>query len=162
MPLYESYLGTIGAVAYAWPNDGWALADGATIPISQNDALYAVLGTTYGGDGVRLFALPDLRGRGLLGQGVAPGRTPAAVGTASGQERTTILPNHLPPHEHPVALGGAVGAGGSGMAASGTGAVQAMPTSVVGAGDPIALGPPTLVASYIVCITGLFPPHADW
>lgn len=162
MPLLESYLGTVGGVAYSWPNPGWALADGSSLPISQNDALYAVLGTTYGGDGVNVFLLPDLRGRGPSGQGLAAGRTPSIIGTASGREFTTILPNHLPPHEHPVALGGAPGASGTGMAASGSGAVQPMPTSYTGSGEPIGLGPPALVQSFIVCITGLFPPRQDW
>ena len=162
MPLQESFLGTTGAVGFPWPNAGWALADGSSIPLSQNEALFAVLGTTYGGDGVSSFSLPDLRGRHPYGQGAGPNRTPAIMGSWSGREMTSLLLAQMPPHEHPVALGGSAGAAGAGMAEGGSGAVQPMPTGVTGEGRPFPLGPPTVVHSFIVCITGLFPVPNDW
>lgn len=83
---------------------GFAFCNGQITPISQNDALYALIGTTYGGDGVTTFALPNLQGRIPLHQGQGPGLTNRVIGELSGTETVTLISNQMPQHIHqPVA-----------------------------------------------------------
>lgn len=83
---------------------GFALCNGQLLPISQNDALYALIGTTYGGDGVNTFGLPNLQGRIPLHQGQGPGLTNRIIGELAGTETVTLLPTQMPQHSHqPVA-----------------------------------------------------------
>lgn len=79
---------------------GWAFCDGQLLPISQNTALFSILGTTFGGDGRTTFALPDLRGRAPLHPGTGPGLTPRNLGQRSGSETNTLTSSNLPPHTH--------------------------------------------------------------
>lgn len=162
MPLSESYLGVVGAVGYPYANVGWGLANGSMMPVSQSTALFSVLGTTFGGDGMNNFALPDLRGREPVGQGTQPGGRPWLAGLIDGSEFGFITSAQMPPHEHAVSLGGSGGSSGAVMANAGSGAVQPMPTSVVGEGRPFALGPPAVVHSFIVCLSGIFPVPQNW
>lgn len=162
MPLYESYLGVVGAVGYPYANRGWGLANGTTIPLNQNEALFTVMGTTYGGDGVNTFALPDLQGREPTGQGTGPDGRQWQAGLTAGSEIGFLTSAQMPPHEHPVSLGGSGGSSGAAMANAGSGAVAPMPSSVVGEGRPFALVPPAVVHSFIICLTGIFPVRQDW
>ena len=79
---------------------GWALCDGQLLPISQNQALFALLGTTYGGDGRTTFGLPDLRGRSPVHEGQGPGLPTKRLGEKSGQSQTTLSTANLPSHTH--------------------------------------------------------------
>lgn len=79
---------------------GWAFCDGQLLPISQNSALFSLLGTTYGGDGRTTFALPDLRGRAPIGPRTGPGLSTRKLGQRSGVETTTINVLNLPNHNH--------------------------------------------------------------
>lgn len=79
---------------------GWALCDGQLLPIAQNQALFAILGTTYGGDGRTTLALPDLRGRAPLHEGTGPGLSQRRLGSKGGTERNTLAVNQLPSHTH--------------------------------------------------------------
>jgi microcystin-dependent protein len=79
---------------------GWAFCDGQLLAVSQNDALFSLLGTTYGGDGRTTFGLPDLRGRIPLHQGTGPGLSHRSLGTKSGAETETITVNQLASHAH--------------------------------------------------------------
>lgn len=81
------------------PRD-WALCDGQLLAISQYDALFSLLGTTYGGDGRTTFALPDLRSRVPIHYGSGPGLTPRQLGSQGGQEQVTLNTNELPAHTH--------------------------------------------------------------
>lgn len=83
---------------------GWAMCDGQLIAIPQNEALFSLIGTTYGGDGRTTFALPDLRGRAPIQAGTGPGLTPKNLGQRAGNEVTTITANNLPPHNHSASL----------------------------------------------------------
>jgi len=79
---------------------GWAFCDGQLLNISQNDALFSLLGTIYGGDGRTTFRLPDLRGRVPIHTGSGGGLTPRNIGTRSGAESVTLTVNDLPVHTH--------------------------------------------------------------
>jgi len=76
----EQFLGEVRLFAGNYAPRGWALCHGQLLPISKNQALFSILGTTYGGDGRTTFALPDLRGRVAVGQGIASGLTPVKLG----------------------------------------------------------------------------------
>ena len=79
---------------------GWALCEGQLLPISQNTALFSILGTTYGGDGRTTFGLPDLRGRIPMGSGTGPGLSPRRLGEKAGTENVTLNQNQIPSHTH--------------------------------------------------------------
>lgn len=83
------------------PRD-WAFCDGQLLAISQNTALFSVLGTTYGGDGRSTFALPDMRGRSPVHAGRGPGLNPVALGQRGGRENITLALNELPQHAHSI------------------------------------------------------------
>ena len=80
----------------------WAFCDGTLLAISQNDALFSLLGTIYGGDGRTTFGLPDLRGRVAIGFGSGPGLSHHNIGTKSGTESVTLSSNQIPSHKHSV------------------------------------------------------------
>jgi len=99
----DAYIGQIEIFAFGFAPRNWALCAGQLLAISQNQALFSLLGTTYGGDGIRSFALPDLRGRLPIGQGAGPGLTARTEGEAGGEETHTLLLAETPPHTHGVA-----------------------------------------------------------
>ena len=78
----------------------WAFCDGQLLPISQNTALFSLLGTIYGGDGRTTFALPDLRGRVPMHQGNGPGLTPRNLGSKGGEENVALNQQQMPSHTH--------------------------------------------------------------
>jgi microcystin-dependent protein len=96
----EPFLGMIQPFGFGFAPRGWATCSGQLLPISQNQALFSLLGTTYGGDGRTTFALPDLRGRSITHVGTGPGLTPINWGQRSGNEWTYLTANNLPPHNH--------------------------------------------------------------
>lgn len=98
------YLGEIKMFGGSFQIRGYAYCNGQLMSIAQNDALFALIGTTYGGDGVTTFALPNLQGRIPLNQGQGPGLTNRVIGELSGTESVTLNTNQLPQHIHqPVA-----------------------------------------------------------
>jgi len=110
----EPFIGEIRMVGFNYAPNGWAPCDGRLLPIAQNSALFALLGTTYGGDGVVNFGLPDLRGRVAVGMGTGPGLTPIVQGQRSGSESVTLTSGQMPQHAHPASfVGQASGVSGS-------------------------------------------------
>jgi microcystin-dependent protein len=105
----EEYLGTVKAFAFNFAPRGWAFCQGQLISISQNTALFSLLGTTYGGNGQSTFALPDLRGRTIVHPGTGPGLSPVELGEVSGTENVTLTLNNLPAHVHPLVAGTGAG-----------------------------------------------------
>jgi microcystin-dependent protein len=93
-----SYIGEIRIFAGTFAPVGWSFCDGSIIPISENETLYNLIGTTYGGDGQQTFALPDLRGRVPIHQG-----TGYVIGSKAGTEQVTLAANQLPAHTHALA-----------------------------------------------------------
>lgn len=98
----EPYIGTIIQAGFNFAPRGWAMCNGQLMSISQYTALFALIGTTYGGDGQTTFALPDLRGRRPIGQGTGPGLANYAMGQQGGTEATTLTASNLPAHSHPA------------------------------------------------------------
>jgi microcystin-dependent protein len=98
----DFFVGEIQIFGFAFAPKNWALCNGQLLSITQNTALFSLLGTTFGGDGVRTFALPDLRGRLPMGQGNGPGLTPRVLGQSFGEENHTLLVTENPGHSHAV------------------------------------------------------------
>src|SRR5215210_7844851 len=96
----EGFIGEIRIFAGNFAPAGWAFCDGQLMPISENDALFVLLGTTYGGDGQSTFALPDLRGRSPQHQGTRPGGSAYILGEQGGVESVTLTINQIPTHNH--------------------------------------------------------------
>lgn len=100
MPALEPYLGEISIVSFNFAPRGWALCNGQLIAIQQNPALFSILGTTYGGDGIRTFGLPDFQGRTPIHT-----NTTLTLGWSGGEENHTLTTNEIPQHLHTVTLG---------------------------------------------------------
>lgn len=96
------YIGQIQPFAFRFAPVGWSKCDGNLLPISQNTALFSVLGTTYGGDGKTTFALPDLRGRAGMKFDLSASGGDFRMGQAGGAEKVTLLNTNLPSHSHTV------------------------------------------------------------
>lgn len=94
------FLGEVRLFPYTFAPEGWADCDGHLLAIAQNDALFALLGTTYGGDGQSTFGLPDLRGRVPLHQGHGAGLSPRVTGETGGRESVTLSTAQIPAHSH--------------------------------------------------------------
>lgn len=163
----QPYIGEIRIFAGNFAPVGWAICDGSLIAISENDTLFNLIGTTYGGDGVSTFALPDLRGRAPVHQGSF-----YVIGQQAGEEYVTLNTNQIPPHNHvPQAAVGAAGNPANSPAnnvwSGWTGGQFASATPNL-AMDPAAIGstgltqphdnmPPFLVINYIISLFGVFP-----
>lgn len=98
----EPFVGEIRMFAGNFAPRGWAFCDGQLLAVSQNDALFSLLGTIYGGDGRTTFGLPDMRGRIPLHQGTGPGLSPRRLGSKGGLEQVTLTSNQLPSHNHTI------------------------------------------------------------
>lgn len=98
----EPFVGEIRMFAGNFAPRGWAFCDGQLLAVSQNDALFSLLGTIYGGDGRTTFGLPDMRGRLPIHAGTGPGLSPRRLGARAGQEQVTLTVNQLPSHGHPM------------------------------------------------------------
>jgi len=96
----EPFIGMVILFGGSFAPRGWALCDGQLLPISENSALFSILGTTYGGDGRTTFALPDLRGRVPLHPGNGPGLTPRDLGQKLGEESVNLTAAQMPSHGH--------------------------------------------------------------
>ncbi|UES54141.1 phage tail protein [Roseibium aggregatum] len=96
----EPFVGEIRMFAGNFAPRGWAYCDGQLLAVSQNDALFSLLGTIYGGDGRTTFGLPDMRGRIPLHAGTGPGLSPRRLGSKSGSEKETLTGNQLASHSH--------------------------------------------------------------
>ena len=105
----EPFVGEIRMFAGNFAPRGWALCDGQLLAISQNDALFSLLGTIYGGDGRTTFALPDMRGRVPIHTGHGPGLSNRRLGAKTGTEFITLTANHLPSHSHAVMASSDIG-----------------------------------------------------
>jgi len=135
------FIGMVQYFAFDFAPKGYALCNGALLAISQNQALFSLLGTTYGGNGVSTFALPDLRGRVARGMG-----TNFSIGEITGTANVTILTNNLPPHTHNASVKIGINTGNAGVGDP-TAAVPAKPIAGRGAGTSANLYATTAEAS---------------
>lgn len=163
------YIGEIRMFAGNYAPVGWMFCDGTSLPISQNDTLFSVIGTTYGGDGVSTFNLPDLRGRVPVHQGT--GQSTYVVGQLAGVEQVTITQQQMPAHNHSLtattAIGTQVNPGGNLLANSqvATPYIQEDPDnnlgaqmlSPVGGNQPHENRQPFLGISFIISLSGIYP-----
>jgi microcystin-dependent protein len=160
------YLGEIREFGFNFPPRGWARCDGQLLPIAQNDALYALIGTTYGGDGQTTFALPDLCGRAALHQGQGPGLNNRSIGEKSGEEAHTLTTNQMPQHTHVLAASSSEASSNRpstqrGPARGGaydTGSdSEIRPPTPAGGSQPHNNMQPYLVWNYCIALEGVFP-----
>jgi len=164
----DPFLGEIRVTGFNFAPRGWALCDGQLLPINQNTALFALLGTQFGGNGQTTFALPDLRGRVPIHQGQGPGLTPRTIGETGGAESATLNVAQLPPHTHTaLASGGAqttdrpAGAypAVGGVYSTAAPDVTMAPGTIAstGGGQPLPTMPPYLTVNFIIALQGIFP-----
>jgi microcystin-dependent protein len=155
---------------------GWAFCNGQLLPISQNTALFSLLGTTYGGNGSSNFALPDLQGRAPMHPGQGPGLSPHDLGETSGSETVTLLESEIPSHNHSlmaqsVPLGGSANPAGNTLNRVASGNLYANSSANPVSLAPQALAPaggnqphnnmmPYLTANFCIALQGVFPPRA--
>lgn len=169
----DPYVGEIKLVPYNFAPQGWAFCDGSLLSIADNEVLFQLIGTTYGGDGQNTYALPDLRGRAIFHRGQGPGLSPYFNGQPGGKEAVALVTTELPAHRHGVRAASAIG-------------TQASPVGEHLAQSPLALGnvyannptdsilspasmavtggggahqnmQPYLTLNYIICLFGVFP-----
>lgn len=161
----ECTLGEVKWFAMSWIPQDYIAANGTILPIPQFTALYSLFGNTYGGDGRTTFALPNLTGRTMIGQGSAAGLTQRVVGQMVGSEMTTLNAAQLPSHAHNVS-DGTISAVNAGTVRGGpdatvvtavTSAIIPKPTSAVGGGQPIPIVQPSLVLTPVICVNGIYP-----
>ncbi|GAA3877001.1 tail fiber protein [Leifsonia kafniensis] len=155
---------------------GWAFCDGQLLPLSQNTALFSLLGTTYGGDGKSNFALPDLQGRSLIAPGQGPGLSLRDLGESSGVDTVTLLESEIPSHTHqiqaldiPGTLNSPEGAlwaipryGRATEKAYSTTAGQPVTNAAIsrtGQNQPHNNLSPYLTLSFCIALQGVFPPR---
>ena len=171
----EPFVAEIRIFGFNFAPLGWAFCDGQVMPISQNTALFSLLGTNFGGNGTSNFALPNLQGSVPLQQGQGPGLTPYVLGETGGAVSVTLTPSQMPSHNH--ALGCSTGAAAQ---TSPAGAIPAVPPSQRGqnffAGSPgtspamkadllapAGSGgahnnlPPFVSLNFCIALTGVFP-----
>lgn len=157
----EPFMGSIDYTAFPFAIKNWAMAQGQLMPISQNQALFSLLGTYYGGNGITTYALPNLSGQVPVGQGQGPGLSPRAIGEEYGQEQVTLTAANMPQHEHPVQLGGTGSADNtSGPAVQGTTAGtggRAAVSGIAGGNQPFPVSPPSLVLAAQIALYGIYP-----
>ncbi len=164
----EPFLAEVRIVGFNFAPRGWAFCDGQILPINQNQSLYSLLGTTYGGDGRTSFALPDLRGRVPIHVGRSDGGPDQRSGK-SGEETDTLSANEMPQHDHPLQArdengGQPIPAGGT-LAAFSNGyrdsldAVSPVAGTVtnVGGGQAHDNMQPYLALNFFIALQGLFP-----
>ncbi|MGM9478961.1 phage tail protein [Pedobacter sp. GSP4] len=172
--LDSPYIGEIRIFAGNFAPLNWKVCDGSLQPISQYETLFALIGTTYGGDGQSTFALPDLRGRVPVHVGTGGGLSPVVLGQKAGVESVTMTTNQMPSHTHPLMAQSAEANAnlpatnafantGSGDLdyALGTVAPDAQlgnqSISVAGGSAPFDIVQPSLVVNYIISMAGVWP-----
>jgi microcystin-dependent protein len=175
----DPFLGQIQIVGFNFAPKGWATCDGQLLPINQNQALFAILGTTYGGDGRTTFGLPDLRDRTPLGAGQGPGLSSYQLGEVDGSETVTLTAAQLPQHTHALMADGSVSGSGTptgtevfgvskgakpgavnvyGSAANAnTTAMDPSALSATGGSQPHNNRQPYLGLLFIIAMQGIFP-----
>jgi microcystin-dependent protein len=180
----DQFVGEIRLFPFNFAPRGWAKCEGQLLSISQNTALFSLLGTTYGGDGKSTFALPDLRDRMAIGFGQGPGLSIIDLGQSDGATSSTLLTDNLPAHTHSVDIKVSSSVGNSSVP-SATSSLAApvqifnsvprpvteynatapnitlsnITTSTTGSSIPLSIIQPILSSNYCIALQGIFPPR---
>jgi microcystin-dependent protein len=173
----DPFVAEIRVFPFNFRPKGWAWCDGQLMPISQNTALFSLLGTTYGGDGKSTFALPDLRGSAPMHPGQGPGLSLHDLGETGGSETVTLLESEIPAHSHsfnaanfPGDIQAPVPTVSLARSSGGNG-YQTTVNSDITQMNPSALAPaggdqphnnlmPYLTLSFCIALQGVFPPRS--
>ena len=174
----EPFLGEIRMTGFNFAPVGWALCNGQTLPISQYSALFALLGTTFGGNGVSTFNLPDLQGRAPIHWGSGVGLSSYVPGQNGGSENVTLLSNQMPLHNHLVNVNNTAGNSAdpsnkilaetanearppiltqSYTSNAATGTLAPTAVSTAGGNVPHPNLQPFLTVNFIIALSGIFP-----
>jgi len=178
----EVYLGTIQPFAFQWAPRGWMFCSGQLLSIAQNSALFSLIGTTYGGDGVTTFALPNLNGRTATGQGHSTTGSTYIMGESAGSENEILNQLQMPQHSHGLmgttnaatattpgpnlmlaAANGSDPTSGDAVTVQiygpGPGNTTLVPQSIgiAGGSQPFGIMQPYLVINYCIAVSGIFP-----
>jgi len=176
----EPYLGMIAAFGFNFAPRGWVMCNGSLLGINANSALFALLGTNYGGDGVNTFGIPDLRGRTPIGFGQRPGGANYAIGDNGGVENATLTVANLPAHNHVynavttagdsadpsnnrLAAGPKTGSGPNATSlknystAAGNATMNSGTIGLTGSNTGFAIMQPYLAVNYSLATQGIFP-----
>lgn len=160
----QQFLGEVRVVSFNFPPKGWAFCNGQLLPINQNQALFALLGTTYGGNGVTTFALPNLQGRSPLHMGSA-----FVIGQNGGETAHTLSVPELPSHSHQAMASSAIAnltspagntwgnAPETPYSSADSASMSQLIISSVGGSQPHENMQPFLVLSFIIALQGIFP-----
>lgn len=174
----DPFVGEIRLLPYNFAPVGWQDCDGSILSISENETLYTLIGTTYGGDGVNTFAVPDLRGRLPIHQGTGAGLSPYVIGQQSGTETVTLTAAQMPAHTHIVIETSSVATSGTPASTLELGAISGdwmytgdisglTPFAAAGAMISSAGGSqphentmPTLTVRFCISLYGIYPSQA--
>jgi len=168
-------MGSIMPMAFSFAPYGWMSCEGQLLPISQYSAVFALLGTMYGGNGQTTFQLPDLRGRMIIGQGTGPGLPTYDVGEMGGAPQVTLLISQMPMHTHAIVAkanglssnsndpngnyfgGGTVANYDTAQDNSSVLNPQCITAGVAGGSQPVGIMNPYVAMYYNICMQGIFP-----
>lgn len=169
----QPYIGEIRMFAGSFAPAGWAFCHGQLLPISENDALFNLIGTTYGGDGQETFAVPNMQGRVPLHMGTGPDGTTYHIGELAGTEMETLTTQQIPSHTHLLAAsadpaspaftatngvpGKTAGANLYALQSGTPGTMMNQPIMAAGGSQPHENMAPFLCISYIISLFGIYP-----
>jgi microcystin-dependent protein len=173
----DPFVAEIRIFPFNFAPKGWAFCDGQILPLSQNTALFSLLGTTYGGDGKSNFALPNMQGRAPMHPGQGPGLSLHDLGETGGEETVTLLESEIPSHAHSLLSdnnddGDSPSPQNASFAGipAGSPPVYALPSATKTAMNPQALAPaggdqphnnmsPYLTLNFCIALQGVYPPR---
>lgn len=175
----DPFVAEIRIFPFNFAPKGWAFCDGQILPLSQNTALFSLLGTSYGGNGQSNFALPNLQGRLTMSQGQGPGLSPRDLGETGGQDSVTLLATEMPAHTHqlmataattsPSPAGNSISQGVSATntavpeyrsSPTNTVAMAAQAVAAAGGSQPHNNLPPYLTMNFCIALQGVYPPRS--
>jgi microcystin-dependent protein len=174
----DAFVAEIRMFAGNFAPKGWAFCNGQLLPLSQNTALFSLLGTTYGGDGRSTFGLPNLQGNAPMHPGQGPGLSLHDLGESGGSTSVSLLQSEMPQHTHnvnslstsgdvgnPVLWAATLGAGRQAAPPNyatirpGIAAMNPLAISIAGSGNPHNNMSPYLVVTFIIALQGIYPPR---
>jgi microcystin-dependent protein len=170
----DPFVAEIRMFGFNFAPKGWAACNGQLLPISQNTALFSLLGTNFGGDGKVTFGLPNLGDRFALGVGQGPGLTTRDVGEVGGSSSVSLIGTEMPAHSHALLAGASAqtdSPAGAALAPPAAGALAyripgsqvamaADSTGAAGSGQPHENMPPYLAVNFCIAMQGIFPPRS--